>query len=113
MPAGPPPDVDYRFILANERTFLAWIRTSLGIIAGGVALDQFVVVGGSKGAIAPLAVAIIVLGAVVAVTGTIRWKRVDSAMRAHRGLRTSRGVMIVGSCVAVVAVVVGLLLVFG
>ncbi len=26
---------DYRFSLANERTFLAWIRTSLGFLAGG------------------------------------------------------------------------------
>jgi putative membrane protein len=31
---------DYRFSLANERTFLAWIRTSLGFLAGGVGTDQ-------------------------------------------------------------------------
>ena len=31
---------DYRFTLANERTFLAWIRTSLGLIAGGVVVHQ-------------------------------------------------------------------------
>jgi putative membrane protein len=30
---------DPRFSLANERTFLAWIRTSLALLAGGVALD--------------------------------------------------------------------------
>ena len=29
---------DPRFSLANERTFLAWIRTSLALIAGGIAL---------------------------------------------------------------------------
>ena len=33
---------DYRFTLANERTFLAWIRTALALIAGGVALVQLV-----------------------------------------------------------------------
>ena len=33
---------DYRFTLANERTFLAWIRTALALIAGGVAVVQLV-----------------------------------------------------------------------
>ncbi|WP_442966181.1 YidH family protein [Psychromonas sp. L1A2] len=32
---------DYRFSLANERTYLAWIRTALALLAGAVALDQF------------------------------------------------------------------------
>ena len=32
---------DYRFSLANERTFLAWLRTSMALVAGAVALDAF------------------------------------------------------------------------
>lgn len=32
---------DYRYSLANERTFLSWIRTSLALVAAGVALVQF------------------------------------------------------------------------
>ncbi|MGL9725147.1 YidH family protein [Sodalis sp. (in: enterobacteria)] len=32
---------DYRFSLANERTFLAWIRTALALLAGAVGLEQF------------------------------------------------------------------------
>ena len=32
---------DPRFTLANERTFLAWVRTSLGLVAGSVALETF------------------------------------------------------------------------
>ena len=33
-----PHDPDYRFTLANERTLLAWLRTSLALIAAGVAV---------------------------------------------------------------------------
>ena len=32
---------DYRFSLANERTFLAWLRTGLALIAGGLGVAQF------------------------------------------------------------------------
>jgi putative membrane protein len=31
---------DYRFTLANERTFLAWQRTALGLLAAAVAAVQ-------------------------------------------------------------------------
>ena len=29
---------DIRFTLANERTFLAWVRTAIGLVAAGVAV---------------------------------------------------------------------------
>ena len=102
--------VDYRFLLANERTFLAWIRTALGIIAGGVALDQFVVIEGEQGWVAQLAILTIFLGAVIAVVGTVRWSRADRVMRDGRPMARSRGVVIVGLSVAAVAAVVGVLL---
>jgi putative membrane protein len=31
---------DYRYSLANERTFLAWVRTALGMLAGAIAVAQ-------------------------------------------------------------------------
>ncbi|MEY1673085.1 YidH family protein [Gordonia sp. ABKF26] len=43
--AGGEPDA--RFSLANERTYLAWIRTSLALMASGVALQAFDIGGGS------------------------------------------------------------------
>ena len=33
-------DPDPRFTLANERTFLAWIRTAMALIGGGLAAGQ-------------------------------------------------------------------------
>ena len=39
---------DYRFTLANERTFLAWIRTALALLAGGVLLHQFATLRGEE-----------------------------------------------------------------
>jgi putative membrane protein len=104
------PQVDYRFLLANERTFLAWIRTALGIIAGGVALDQFVHVEADTSVIGPLAIVTILLGVVVAVTGTVRWSRADTVMRRQLPMRRSRGIVVVGSCVAVIGVLIAVLL---
>ncbi|MDP1878312.1 MAG: DUF202 domain-containing protein [Actinomycetota bacterium] len=111
MDAGEGPTaVDYRFLLANERTFLAWIRTSLGIIAGGVALDQFVQVGQDDPVIGPLAIVTVLLGVVVAITGTVRWSRADTVMREGRPMRRSRGVLVVGACVAVIGILLAMLL---
>ncbi|WP_143342795.1 YidH family protein, partial [Crossiella equi] len=39
---------DPRFTLANERTFLAWIRTSLGLMAAGVAVEALGHPGGHQ-----------------------------------------------------------------
>ena len=39
--ARTPIEPDYRFTLANERTFLAWQRTSLGLMAAAVAAVSY------------------------------------------------------------------------
>ena len=53
---------DPRFSLANERTFLAWLRTGLALVAGGVALDQFVAVASGSEFVQWLAIATIGAG---------------------------------------------------
>lgn len=72
---------DYRFSLANERTFLAWIRTSLALLAAGVAVVKIVPSFGLPGGRLALGVVLIVLAFVLAVTSYARWWRGERAMR--------------------------------
>jgi putative membrane protein len=71
---------DYRYTLANERTFLAYIRTALGLDAAGLAAEQFLRPSGTHIREA-IAVLLVVLGIVVAALSYRRWVTVDRAMR--------------------------------
>jgi putative membrane protein len=76
---------DHRFSLANERTFLAWVRTSLALLAGGVALDA-VALDGPRGLQTVLAVTLVVLGLLGAGASWLRWAATERAMRLHAPL---------------------------
>ncbi len=78
---------DYRFTLANERTFLAWLRTALGLLAGGVAVHQLVPAPAAASAV--LAGLCVALAAILAATAYPRWRRVQIAMRAGEPLPRS------------------------
>lgn len=75
-----PGEPDYRFTLANERTFLAWIRTALALIAGGIALKVVAPELDPSWPVVTVAVASTGLGAVLAVLGYRHWRRVQRAM---------------------------------
>ena len=95
---------DYRFTLANERTFLAWIRTALGLLAGGVAVRQLVPRFSTPGATVTLAVACVSLAAILAAASYPRWRRIQRAMRVGAPLpRTS---MITGLALSVLLLAV-------
>jgi putative membrane protein len=96
---------DVRFTYANERTFLAWNRTSLALIATGVAatqlLPEFQVSWGRR----VLGLPLIALGAIIAITSLLNWRANERAMR--RGEPLPRSVMPFVLCLGIV--VVGLL----
>ena len=102
---------DYRFSLANERTFLAWLRTSLALLAGAVGLDQLT----PNIAPAPLRIALCVVLAVVGGALTIlayrRWSRSEQAMRHGRELPYSRVLLGMTAVVAAAGLTVAILVV--
>jgi putative membrane protein len=71
-------DVDARFLLANERTFLAWVRTALAILIGGIALTQL---GNDSTAQTLVGMIVIVLGGFMALVGYLRFHAADRAIR--------------------------------
>lgn len=101
-------DPDYRFTLANERTFLSWIRTALALAAGGLAavtiLDDF---AGEEA----LGIGLLALSFITAATAYRRWALNERAMRLDEPLPPSKLPMFMAVGVAVVAVSAAVLLV--
>lgn len=77
---------DYRFTLANERTFLAWIRTSLALLAGGVAVEAFMADLLGPELRKTIAVLLLVLALVIGGGSFFRWLNVERAMRSKTPL---------------------------
>lgn len=82
---------DYRFTLANERTFLAWQRTALGLLAAAVAVVQFLPELSVPALRHMLGVVVGTLALLTAVAGLRRWNQVDHAMRRRRPLPRPTG----------------------
>jgi putative membrane protein len=77
---------DYRFTLANERTFLAWQRTALGLLAAAVAVVQLVPELPIPGARHALGLLLAVLATLTSGMGLLRWEQADRAIRRGRPL---------------------------
>ncbi|MCF2529075.1 YidH family protein [Yinghuangia soli] len=93
---------DYRFTLANERTFLAWIRTALSLLAGGVAVVQFLPDLGPRPQRLLLGFILVAIALALAASAYRRWFRVERAMRLSQALPASLMPLMLSLGVAVV-----------
>jgi putative membrane protein len=104
---------DVRFTYANERTFLAWNRTALALIATGVAatqlLPEFDVDGGRR----ILGLPMVALGALVAFTSFRHWRANERAMRSGQPLPRSPMPLVLSIGIALEAVIAVVLALIG
>ena len=103
LPDGTDPDP--RFSLANERTFLAWLRTSLGLIAVGIGVATFVSTQMSRGLAVLLSAGLIVLGGAIGAASWFRWVSVERALRTQQGIPPWRVAPMLAFGIAVLALV--------
>ncbi len=100
-------EVDTRFALANERTLLAWVRTSLALLASGGAVQQL----SDLPARTALAILLSAIGIAAAVAGGVRYQRTATALR--RGAAPPQGAapIVLAAAVAVMGLLLMVVLV--
>ena len=108
-PLSEPPvaesEPDVRFTFANERTFLAWNRTALALIATGVAATQLLPKFDVEFGRRLLGLPLIALGAVLAVTSYRFWRSNETALRRGEALPRSPMPLVLSIGIGVVAVI--------
>ncbi len=108
---GPPGHPDYRFTLANERTLLAWLRTGLALVAGGVAVASYVPSLGAAWGGGAVGLALVATGLGTALTGYARWRGNERAIAEDRPLPPARATAALVAAVTLVVLLVAALLV--
>lgn len=103
VPAG---GVDARFTLAAERTVLAWIRTALGFIAGGVAIVYVAPDLRESWLEAVLGAVMVLLGCAIAITGGLRWRRTTRVLRSGGEMPGPSSVLFVVAAIVVLSVMI-------
>ncbi|HTT92260.1 MAG TPA: DUF202 domain-containing protein [Acidimicrobiales bacterium] len=110
---SPDKEPDVRFTYANERTFLAWNRTALALIATGVAATQLLPKLAETGGRRLLGLPLIALGALVAAESFRQWRANQRAMRRGDPLPGSNMPLILTTGVVVIGVVAVVVTAFG
>jgi putative membrane protein len=101
---------DYRFTLANERTFLAWLRTGLALLAGAIALASLVHDFGPRSVRIAITVFLLILSLNIVFGAYARWVRAERALRENRSLPSDPLPRIVVAGVAIVVAAAAVLI---
>lgn len=104
-------DPDPRFSLANERTFLAWLRTALALVAAGIGLEAFAPPLAVPGLRQVLAALLVLTGVAVSASAFRRWLRAELAMRERKPLPAPRAAPWLSYGIAALALAIFVLLV--
>jgi len=96
---------DIRFTLANERTFLAWVRTAIGLVAAGVALFHLFDVTPATTA---LSLVLLLAAALSGYAGFAHFRRADRAIRQGETLPTNTLTVAVMTGAVMLAVLAGI-----
>lgn len=94
---------DYRFSLANERTFLAWIRSTLALMAGAVLLVQYATRLSPPWLLATTGIALAGFAGVLSVLAYRQWRDNEIAMRHARPLPPGLAIPLLALLVLVTA----------
>ena len=100
---GSEPDV--RFTFANERTFLAWSRTSLALVVTGIAATQLLPEFDIEFGRRLIGIPLIVLGALLEGASYQAWYHNEQAMRLGDPLPPTNMTMILAVGVAVISLI--------
>lgn len=104
---------DERFTLASERTFLAWMRTSLGLLAGGIAIVHLVPDFATSWVRTTLGLVLILMAASAAVVGMRRWLQVRKALVSGDSMPEAKELWIFAVGIGAIAILAAVVTVLG
>jgi putative membrane protein len=103
--SDPTDEPDYRFTLANERTYLAYLRTALACYAGGLSAVQFLDLGPDRWPARVIGVVLVAVGITTTALAFRRWQTNLAAMRAGGPLPVTRLPLMLGATIATVGLI--------